>query len=126
MSGHQKDIENWLNDLQGDVDRLVNAVRRFQQASRANESSQDIDDARWRVVATVQGMPALRQPERTSSNDDPIFTPQVLAERWGCTKRHVTHLAATGQLRAFRVGTLYRFTTAAVLDFERRRREQAG
>ena len=47
-----------------------------------------------------------------------IFTPQELAERWGCCSNTVRNAIMEGRLRAFRVGRLFRIPHDAVFDFE--------
>jgi excisionase family DNA binding protein len=42
------------------------------------------------------------------------FTPKSLAERWGCSPRHIVGLIQKGELRAFRIGTLWRVPAAEV------------
>lgn len=47
--------------------------------------------------------------------------PREVAERWGCSERHVRNLIANGQLGHFRVGErLLRIPAAAVEEYERR------
>ena len=41
-----------------------------------------------------------------------------LAERWGCSKRHITNMVKRGELRGFRVGALLRFTPGEVEAYE--------
>lgn len=46
--------------------------------------------------------------------------PREVAERWGCSERHVRDLIASGQLGHFRVGErLLRIPAAAVEEYER-------
>ena len=33
-----------------------------------------------------------------------VYTPATLAERWGCSERHVRNLVRRGKLAAFRIG----------------------
>lgn len=50
--------------------------------------------------------------------------PCEVAERWGCSERHVRNLIASGQLGHFRVGSrLLRIPAAAVEEYEL---QQAG
>ncbi|WP_431310659.1 helix-turn-helix domain-containing protein [Labrys miyagiensis] len=50
----------------------------------------------------------------------PPFSPEMLAERWGCTPNHVRTLIKTGRLRAFSVGTrIFRVPEDAVEEFEK-------
>lgn len=50
-----------------------------------------------------------------------LYTPDTLAERWGCSAKHVRNLILTGELRAFQVGPrLLRVTADAVAEFEAR------
>ena len=46
------------------------------------------------------------------------YSVQTLAERWGCSRRHVTNLIRRGELRAFRVGALLRITPEVVEAYE--------
>lgn len=41
-------------------------------------------------------------------NKPQAFTPAMLAERWGCSERHIRKMISTGDLPAFRVGKLLR------------------
>jgi excisionase family DNA binding protein len=51
------------------------------------------------------------------------YTPATLAERWGCSARHVRDLIAEGQLEAFRLGDkLLRIKPEAVEAFECQRK----
>jgi excisionase family DNA binding protein len=49
---------------------------------------------------------------------DKIFTPEELADRWGCCPNTVRNAINEGRLRAFRVGRLLRVPAAAVDEFE--------
>lgn len=52
---------------------------------------------------------------------DDVFTPAMLAKRWGCHVATVRQLIHSGRLAAFRVGPkLLRVTAVAVADFESR------
>lgn len=52
--------------------------------------------------------------------------PREVAERWGCSERHVRNLIARGQLGHFRVGSrLLRIPAAAVEEYERRQSVEA-
>jgi len=52
--------------------------------------------------------------------------PREVAERWGCSERHVRNLIASGQLGHFRVGDrLLRILAAAVEEYERRQSVEA-
>ncbi|MGA0617419.1 excisionase family DNA-binding protein [Paracoccus sp. KR1-242] len=46
------------------------------------------------------------------------FTPETLADRWECSATMVRNMAASGQIRSFRVGKLYRIPHAAVEEYE--------
>jgi excisionase family DNA binding protein len=49
----------------------------------------------------------------------PIYTPETLAERWGCSAKHVRTLILSGELRAFQIGPrLLRVTANALEEFE--------
>lgn len=56
-----------------------------------------------------------------------LFTPRQLAERWQVHKSTVSRLCQAGDLRAFRVGDLWRIPLESVEEFERRtaNRDQA-
>lgn len=61
----------------------------------------------------------------TLMNDRPLL-PRQLAERWGCSERHVRNLIAAGQLRHFRLGgRLLRIPASAVEEYERRQSVEA-
>jgi len=47
-----------------------------------------------------------------------IFSPETLAERWGCSARHVRDLCNEGQLRHFKVGRMFRIRREALEEFE--------
>ncbi|MBU0726413.1 MAG: helix-turn-helix domain-containing protein [Alphaproteobacteria bacterium] len=47
------------------------------------------------------------------------YTPETLAERWGCSHQHIRDLVRTGKLPAFRVGRLIRVRREDVETFER-------
>jgi excisionase family DNA binding protein len=47
-----------------------------------------------------------------------IYTPEELADRWGCCANTVRNAITEGRLRAFRVGRLVRIPDDAVFDFE--------
>jgi excisionase family DNA binding protein len=47
-----------------------------------------------------------------------IFTPQELADRWGCCPNTVRNAVIEGRLRGFRIGRLIRVPAAAVDEFE--------
>jgi excisionase family DNA binding protein len=115
------DAQAWIETIQSRVKRLADLVQRHREVARPGgpDHQREIDEARWQIVAAVQQMPALQENPTAERRDDPIFTPDELAERWGISKQQVKRLVASGRLRCFRVGSLYRFTTAAVLEFER-------
>ncbi|WP_420869064.1 excisionase family DNA-binding protein [Cereibacter azotoformans] len=46
------------------------------------------------------------------------FTPETLAERWGCSAETIRQLAARGELSHFRVGRMIRIPAAAVQEIE--------
>ncbi|RJE82968.1 DNA-binding protein [Paracoccus onubensis] len=46
------------------------------------------------------------------------YTPDQLAERWGCSGETVRSLIRTGKLSAFRVGRMMRITQATVEEYE--------
>lgn len=46
------------------------------------------------------------------------YTPETLADRWGCSANHVRNLIRRGTLPAFRLGRLMRIPAAAVADYE--------
>lgn len=58
------------------------------------------------------------------------YTPETLAEYWGCTSRHVREEIKRERLVCFRVGSLIRITTQAVRDYEakfgRRSKQEGG
>ncbi|WP_416351234.1 excisionase family DNA-binding protein [Celeribacter halophilus] len=49
-----------------------------------------------------------------------IYTPQQLAKRWNCCTNTVRNAIISGELRAFRVGRLFRIPEESVINFERR------
>jgi excisionase family DNA binding protein len=121
--GHWRDLamtnesERWIQELRTRVDRLAALVRECDQRKPSADLLRSIEDARWQIVAAVQQMPAPQQGEQIEKPGKPVYTPEDLAAAWGCTPNHVRQLAKSGRLRAFRVGSLYRFTAAAVADF---------
>ena len=44
------------------------------------------------------------------------FTPETLADRWGCSAETVRQLVKAGRLRGFRVGRMFRIPAVAVED----------
>lgn len=61
----------------------------------------------------------------TLHEDRPLI-PRQVAERWGCSERHVRNLISNGQLGHFRVGErLLRIPAAAVEEYERRQSVKA-
>jgi excisionase family DNA binding protein len=57
---------------------------------------------------------AARLPDRA-----PVFTPEQVAERWGCSANHVRNLIKRGELRAFRLGhRLIRVPLDAIEEYE--------
>ena len=47
------------------------------------------------------------------------FTPDTLADHWGCSSDHVRELCRTGQLTHFRLGKkMFRIPPSAVAEFE--------
>lgn len=53
-----------------------------------------------------------------SMNNGRPYTLDGLGERWECSGSHVRRLCASGKLRHFRIGSLYRIPVDAVLEFE--------
>ena len=49
---------------------------------------------------------------------DRPYSPQTLAERWGCAEGTVRKAIARGELSTFRIGTLIRISAAEVERFE--------
>lgn len=49
-----------------------------------------------------------------------IYTPKLLAERWGCSEQIIRTAIKEGTLPAFRVGRLMRIRGQAVCAFEQR------
>ncbi|MAW88481.1 MAG: hypothetical protein CMJ42_18330 [Phyllobacteriaceae bacterium] len=47
-----------------------------------------------------------------------VMTPEMLAERWHCSARHVRTLITDGELNAFRVGKLWRIRVEDVEAYE--------
>lgn len=47
-----------------------------------------------------------------------VYTPQQLAERWGCCSNTVRAIILEGRLPAFRVGRLLRVPAQAVAQYE--------
>jgi excisionase family DNA binding protein len=120
-------LASWIETIQLRVSHVADLMQRYQEATQSGGRDQlerEIDGARWQIVAAVQQMPALQDESRSKRRDDPIFTPDELAGRWGISKQQVKRLVASGRLRCFRVGSLYRFTTAAVLEFERSQQQK--
>lgn len=46
------------------------------------------------------------------------FSPETLAERWGCSADKVRRMYRAGQIEGFKIGKLIRFSAAAVEQFE--------
>ena len=47
------------------------------------------------------------------------FSTKTLSERWNCTDQHVRDLIGSGELKAFRIGRLYRIPYTEVLRVEK-------
>jgi excisionase family DNA binding protein len=47
-----------------------------------------------------------------------VYSPETLAERWGCTSRHVRNIIARGDLKAFKIGNMLRIRKEALEEFE--------
>lgn len=61
--------------------------------------------------AAAVGADPPRPPDRP-------YTPETLAQRWGCTPRHVQKLCREDRLGHFKVGRLLRIPPGAVIAFE--------
>lgn len=48
----------------------------------------------------------------------PPLSPAAVAERWGCSSTLIYDLLASGALRGFRLGKLWRIPAAAVEEYE--------
>lgn len=46
------------------------------------------------------------------------YTPDELAERWGCSGNHIRAMIRKGTLPAFRLGKLYRVPASVVEEYE--------
>ena len=55
---------------------------------------------------------------KTIGAERPPFSPATLAERWGCSTTLVYDLLASGALRGWRVGKLWRISASAVEEYE--------
>ncbi len=49
-----------------------------------------------------------RMTDRRAEAERP-FSVATLAERWGCSRRHISNMAKRGELTAFRIGKQMRF-----------------
>lgn len=49
-----------------------------------------------------------------------VFNLSDVAERWDCSEAHVRKVVETGELRAFRIGKLWRIRGDAIDEFEAR------
>ena len=73
------------------------------------------------AITEANAMLAAGEPESApqAPKDDPkVYTPGTLAERWGCSERHVRNLIAAEKVPSFKMGTLIRIRHADVLVFE--------
>lgn len=50
------------------------------------------------------------------SND--VFTPESLADRWGCSEKTVERMLVSGKLHGFKVGNLWRISASEVQKYE--------
>lgn len=57
--------------------------------------------------------------------DDPLMTPQQVADRWGMSSKWVRNQANAKTLAGIRFGTEWRFYLSDVLEYERRSRQPA-
>lgn len=46
------------------------------------------------------------------------YTPESLADRWGCSTQHIRNMCHRGDLRSFRAGRLIRIPADAVEEYE--------
>lgn len=46
------------------------------------------------------------------------YTPETLAERWGCSAETIRQMVKAGRLQGFRVGRMFRIPASAVEDHE--------
>ncbi len=46
------------------------------------------------------------------------YTPETLAEHWGCSPQHVRDMCASGKLAFFPIGRLYRIPAWSVDEIE--------
>ena len=51
--------------------------------------------------------------------DRKVYTPKTLAERWQCSDRTVHEMCNSGELRAFRVGRMFRIRAEDVEAYEK-------
>jgi excisionase family DNA binding protein len=52
------------------------------------------------------------------SNQNRPFTPDQLAERWGCCAETIRQMAKQGRIDSFRLGKMFRIPHAAVEKYE--------
>src|SRR5688572_26570640 len=92
------DSQAWVEIIQQRVRRLTELVREHQTGAHGGPDriGREIDEARWQIVAAVQQMPSTPQGEQVKKAGKPVYTPEDLAEAWGCTTRHVRRLADEG------------------------------
>lgn len=53
------------------------------------------------------------------ASDETYYTPQTLAEKWGCSKDIVYDLLRQGKLKGFKLGRDWRISDEARLAYER-------
>ena len=70
------------------------------------------------VLKSVPEMKPSNETVTASGRSPAPFTPEMLAERWGCTRAHVIKLIKNGDIRSFRVGSLYRVSAPALQEYE--------
>ena len=61
----------------------------------------------------------MEQTPAHHASDETYYTPQTLAEKWGCSKDLVYDLLRSGKLRGFKLGRDWRISDEARLEYER-------
>jgi excisionase family DNA binding protein len=63
--------------------------------------------------------PQKRALQNRGSGQAHVYSPRTLAAEWQCTERHIRNLIKSGDLKAFRVGTLFRIRAEEAEEYLR-------
>jgi hypothetical protein len=79
--------QGWIEIIQMRVQSFADLLQRRHEPDQHGDLDRQIDEARWNIVAAVQQMPPPQHGEQAERPGKPVYTPEDLAEAWGCTTR---------------------------------------